>query len=267
MNNRYNLTCYPNKLFNEYNNVTYQKFMLSKTLKDASALPQTDVTYTETIEEEIKAPPIIEEMVEFYQPKQNDTLFWCLYIIHYGMKDYNNIKFNYGVKELEEKQRLATFIRENASRVKDTNYKVTNVLIQEILSELLTSQKETSLSVLCALTVFYNINVLIVDADDRCMLEFWANKEQNSSLNTYVLRKDKYGKYSVQLEWIAPSRLIEMREKHLVLDSYMRPLKAASNYKVEDLVELAKRLSIYDENKKYKKSDLYESIQDLCRWK
>jgi hypothetical protein len=254
-------------MFSEYNNALYQKFMLSKTLKDESAPAQTVVSYTEIIDEEIKAPPAIEEMVEFYQPKQNDTLFWCLYIIHYGMKDYNNIKFNYGVKELEEKQRLSAFIRENAARIKNTNYKVTNVLIQEILSELLTSQKETSLSVLGAFTVFYDINLLIVDANDRCMLEFWANKEKDSSLNIYVLRKDKYGKYSVQLEWIAPSRVLEMREKYLVLDTYMRPLKAASNYKVEELVELAKRLSIYDDNKKYKKSDLYESIQDLCRWK
>jgi hypothetical protein len=236
-------------------------------MKDALAPQQTDVTYTKTVDEEIIAPPVIEETVDFYQPKQNDTLFWCLYVIRYGMKDYNNIKFNYGAKELEEKQRLGAFIRENASRIKGTNYKVTNVLIQEMLSELLTSQKETSLSVLGAFTVFYNINVLIVDADDRCMLEFWANKEQNSSLNTYVLRKDKYGKYRVQLEWIASSHLLEMREKYLVLDSYIRPLKAASNYKVEELYDLARRLGIYDENKKYKKSDLYESLQELCRWK
>jgi len=241
--------------------------MLSKTMKDESAPAQTIVSYSETVDDEIKVPEPIDEISEFYQPKQNDTLFWCLYIIHCGMKDYNNIKFNYGVKELDEKQRLGVFIRENAARIKNTNYKVTNVLIQEMLSELLTSQKETSLSVLGAFTVFYNINVLIVDADDRCMLEFWANKEKDSSLNTYVLRKDKYGKYSVQLEWIALSRLLEMREKYLVLDSFMRPLKTASNYKVEELVELAKRLSIYDENKKYKKSDLYNNIQDLCRWK
>lgn len=271
MNIRYNLSFFPNKIFNSYNIEAYQQYMLTKTVKEILSSSKSDIEYTKSSDEIIPPPEIadiiIEEKADCFQPKQSDTLFWCLYIIHHGMLEYNNIGFNYGVKELEEKQLLASFIRENAVRIKSTNYKMTNVLIQEILSELLTSQKETSLSVLGAFTVFYNINIFIIDSDDRCMLEFWANKEQNSSLNTYLLRKDKYGKYRVQLEWIAPSRIIELREKHIVLDSYLRPLKAVSNYKVEELTELAKRLKIYDENKKYKKSDLYESIQELCRWK
>ena len=168
------------------------------------------------------------------------------------------------MKELEEKQKLAAFIKANGARIKGTNYKVTNVLIQEILSELLTSQKETSMAVLIALTVFYNINVLLVDANDRCMLEFWSNKEDALDGKTYILRKDKYGKYRAQLEWISSSRVAEMRDRYMVLDSYMRPMKAASNYKVDELIELARKLAVYDENKKYKKSDLYDVVHELC---
>lgn len=37
---------------------------------------------------------------ELYQPKQQDTLFWCLYIMKYGYNDYLQIDHNYGVKEL-----------------------------------------------------------------------------------------------------------------------------------------------------------------------
>jgi hypothetical protein len=205
---------------------------------------------------------------EFFQPRQQDTLFWCLYVIHHEHTDYERIGHNYGVKELEEKQRLAKFINENKLRIKSTNHKVTNVLIQEILSELLTSQKETSLSVLGALTVFYDINIILICSEGRCMLEYWAvADQQDSERHTHVLYKDKYGKYRAQLEWISTGRLIELREKYIVLDNYMKPMKAASHYKVQELVDLARRLSIYDENKKYTKVELYDAIHNLCVWK
>ena len=77
-------------------------------------------------------------------PRQPDTLFWCLYIIRHGYNDYLQIDRNYGVKELEEKQHILEFVKENKVNMKNTNYKITNVAIQEIMSELMTQQKQTS---------------------------------------------------------------------------------------------------------------------------
>jgi len=278
MNGRYNISYYPNKLFSDFtplrnlnaqrcNIETYQKYMLYSATKNNAIYSMQPVEVSSIEEIEMIPSCCIEKSREHFQPRQSDTLFWCLYVLHHGMDEYLNIGHNYGVKELEEKQRLAAFINNNKSKIKGTNYKVTNVLIQEILSELLTSQKETSLHVLIALTVFYGINIFIVDADDRCMLEFLSCKEIDESTRNYVLYKDKYGKYSAQLEWISSSQLVDMREKYIVLENYLRPMKAVSNYKVEELVELARKLSIYDENKKYKKSELYDAVHELCKWK
>jgi hypothetical protein len=297
MNGRYNMTYYPNKLFSPFtplrnlntqsvspcslitadnvgvlneqrcNIETYQKYMLYSATKNNTiyAMQPVEVSCIEEID--MVPSCCIEKNTEHFQPRQSDTLFWCMYVLHHGINQYHNIGHNYGVRELEEKQRLAAFINNNKSKVKGTNYKVTNVLIQEILSELLTSQKETSLHVLIALTVFYDINIFIVDADDRCMLEFLSSKEIDESTQTYVLYKDKYGKYSAQLEWISFSQIVDMRQKYIVLDNYLRPMKAVSAYKVEELVELARKLSIYDENRKYKKSELYDAVHELCKWK
>jgi len=300
MNGRYNMTYYPNKLFSHFtplcnvsaqsvspfslitadnvgvlnaqrcNIETYQKYMLYLATKN-NAIYSMQPVEVSSIEEIDMIPSCCDELPEkireHFQPRQSDTLFWCLYVLHHGINQYLNIGHNYGVKELEEKQRLAAFINNNKSKVKGTNYKVTNVLIQEILSELLTSQKETSLHVLIALTVFYGINIFIVDADDRCMLEFLSCKEIDESTQNYVLYKDKYGKYSAQLEWISFSQIVDMREKYIVLENYLRPMKAVSTYKVDELIELARKLSIYDENKKYKKSELYDAVHELCKWK
>jgi len=199
-------------------------------------------------------------------PRQPDTLFWCLYIIRYGYNDYVQIDRNYGVKELEEKQKILEFVKENKVNIKNTNYKITNVAIQEIMSELMTQQKQTSFLCLTAVSVYYNINLLIINEKTKCMLEFWVNKERVSDVFhddntfTYLLYKDEFGKYSVQLEYIPSSKMIELREKYIVLEQYNKYLKALSNYRLEDLENLAKKLNVYDSNVKYKKGDLYEIV-------
>jgi len=210
-----------------------------------------------------------EEENEFIKPKHPDTLFWCLYILEHGYNDYVQIGRNYGIRELEEKKHLFEFVKANIPRMKNTNYKITNVAIQEILSELITVQKEMSMLCFISMIVKYNVNILIVNAEKTCMVEFWANKDRIPSINsvteegdakTYVLYKDERGKYRLQIENISTYKIIEMQESMIVLDSYNRTLKAISNYKVNDLELMAKKLGIYNENKKYKKAELYDAI-------
>jgi hypothetical protein len=196
---------------------------------------------------------------EYILPKQHDSLFWCLYIIAHGYNDYKQIGHNYGVKELEEKQKVFSFIKSNISSIKNTNYKITNVAIQEILSELMTVQKQTSYLCLIAMTVYYNINIIILDESKKTMLEFISNKDSNNN-NTYLLYKTPYGKYRVELEYISTSKIMELRETHIILDSYLKPLKAISNYKIDELESLLKKIGKYDEYKKYKKQDLYDKL-------
>jgi hypothetical protein len=212
---------------------------------------------------------------ELYQPKQQDTLFWCLYIMNYGYNDYLQIAHNYGVKELEEKQNISKFMKENVVRIKNTNYKLTNVAIQEVLSELLTSQKETSLLCLIVMIVYYNINILIINENTKCMLEFWCNKDRIPSINnssehgdalTYVLYKTDNGKYKLQYENIGSFQINDLKEKYVVLESYNKYIKAISNYKVEELEDMAKKFGVFDETKKYKKAELYELVGNSCKF-
>jgi hypothetical protein len=212
---------------------------------------------------------------ELYQPKQQDTLFWCLYIMNYGYNDYLQIDHNYGVKELEEKQNISKFMKESVVRIKNTNYKLTNVAIQEVLSELLTSQKETSLLCLIVMIVYYNINILIINENTKCMLEFWCNKDRIPSINnsnedgdalTYVLYKTDNGKYKLQYENIGSFQINDLKDKYVVLESYNKYIKAISNYKVEELEDMAKKFGVFDETKKYKKAELYELVGNSCKF-
>jgi len=236
---------------------------------------QIQPTLQEEFCEEIVSNDINTEIQELYQPKKQDTLFWCLYILKYGYNDYLQIEHNYGVKELEEKQQISKFMKENTARIKNTNYKITNVAIQEVLSEFLTPQKETSLLCLIVMIVFYNINVLIINEQTKCMLEFWSNKDRIPNINesvdendalTYVLYKTENGKYKLQYENIGSFQINDLKEKYVVLENYNKYLKAASAYKVEELENIAKKFGVFDETKKYKKADLYELVGNNCKF-
>ena len=272
---RFNILSKPSDivLLNKYMLTTENKDTIINNSNSIENVLSSEQPKIEETEEEKQESNIRKE--ELYQPKQQDTLFWSLYIINYGYNDYLQIDHNYGVKELEEKQKISKFMKENVVRIKNTNYKLTNVAIQEVLSELLTSQKETSLLCLIVMIVYYNINILIINENTKCMLEFWCNKDRIPSTNssseesdalTYVLYKTDNGKYKLQYENIGSFQINDLKEKYVVLESYNKYIKAISNYKVEELEDMAKKFGVFDETKKYKKAELYELVGNNCKF-
>uniref|UniRef100_A0A6C0D4H1 Uncharacterized protein n=1 Tax=viral metagenome TaxID=1070528 RepID=A0A6C0D4H1_9ZZZZ len=217
-----------------------------------------ETTQSETVQTE----PILDIIV----PKQQDTLFWCIYIAVFGYNDYLEVSRNYGVKELDIKKQIADFIQKTPTAFKNSNIKVTKVAIQEILSELLTSQKETSIMCLLAMIIKYHIHILLTDPTDRFYLEYYYDKDMDES-PTYIIQKDTFGKYKVQLEPLSKEALAQWKSSRFALESYLKPLQAISLYKVSELEDIARRFELYNETKKYKKADLYNDICEAIRWR
>ena len=210
---------------------------------------------------ETPPPPII----EFILPTHQDSLFWCIYIAMHGYNDYQQVSRNYGVKELEIKQKIGNYIQANPSKMKKTNMKITKAAVQEILSELLTSVRETSFFSMIGMLVYYNINILIIDATGKKMLKFVSDVD--NELPTHVLHKDKFGKYKLQSEPISKDQIDQRKTDIFCLESYLKPLKSISSYHVEDLYKIAKQIGVYNDNKKYKKTDLYQELNEALVWK
>jgi len=199
-----------------------------------------------------------------YSPKQQDTLFWCLFIIAYGYGEYVNIGRNYGVKELEVKQKVGSFVANRDFVKYHTNYKITRAMQQEIHSELLTSQKDTSFPCLLILCCYFKINVVLVHANEKLMLEFICGTDEE--IPYYILRKDTYGKYSVDTDKKTWKDIQELKTRLICIDNYMKPMKAAGNYKIEDLEGLAQKMGVLDASKKYKKTELYHLVCEHLNW-
>jgi len=213
----------------------------------------------------IKTPekPKIQER-SIYSPNQQDGLFWSIYIIANGYDEYMSIDRNYGIVKLETKQKIGNFIKEQPTKMKTTNYKITKINIQEIMSELLTVQKDTSIICLLALSVYYNINIILLHPNKKLMLEFISN--QGIEQPYYVIQKESYGKFTVDTEKKTIEDINKMKETKICLENYFKPIKAISHYKVEELENMALKIGIFDETKKYKKQELFNIVGNAMTW-
>jgi hypothetical protein len=213
-----------------------------------------------------EAPPAAEpSKQDVITPNHPDSLFWCIYILAHGYRDYIQIARNYGVKKLEVNKSVMQYMQQNMTKFHETNIKMTKLSAQTTMSELLSIQPTTNLNCLLAMCIYYKLNVYLVDANKKGMLKMISNSENDNP--TYFIYKGENGIYSVDIEPISQERLSSIDNELVCLDSSARPLKTISHYKVEELVTLAERLKIYDVNTKYKKADLYKEISETLMWR
>jgi len=212
----------------------------------------------------VAAPEIVKQHEEWIQPKQQDTLFWCIFIAHHGYGEYVEVDRNYGVREMKTKKQIGEFVAKHPDAFKTTNIKITKVAMQEIRSECLTSSKETSMNCLLAMCVCYQFNVLLVESSDRFFLEYCANTDEETLW--YLLKRDTFGKYSVLVEPMHKPAVEEWKQTRFPLQHHMKPIKSIGAYKVEELEELAKRIGVLDGSQKRKKAEIYEAVSDVMKW-
>lgn len=196
----------------------------------------------------------LKQQLEIIYPKQKDTLFWCIYIAGNNYNEFLNINRNYGVQELEIKYKTHEFIKNNTHKLKNTNIKFTKILIQEILSELITNINNTSYQCAIALIIYFNINIIIIDPTDKIYLVLNSN-EDDETIPTYLIKKDKYGKYSIDLNILTTEQITTIQKNKIKLVSYQTPLKPMSGYKLDELKNMLNILGLESSN--MNKTELY----------
>lgn len=200
---------------------------------------------------------------ERIRPGLIDSLFWCLYIINYGYNDFQQITRNHRVKQLEIQSQLIDKITKDKSCMKNTNFKFTNVAIQELTSDLMSITKAINYNMALGLCVLYKINVCIIDNSKGVYIKLISSSDVE--IPTYAIYREKLNTYSVDIEALTADKLSDM-EGMICLESYLRPLKTISNYKIDELMEQAKKFELLEDGKKYKKQELYELVYNKIRW-
>ena len=193
---------------------------------------------------------------EIFIPIEQDTLFWCYFIIKNGDIKYETI---YSKNDLIAKQMkidLVNVVRKNKGIVK--MYKLDTITsIESNLANDNFLNSKTFLT-LCAIE---NINVIYISK--KTYFELMMNDTDIVYIVYEKPSKSKfYNKYGFEL---GNKEIIEnIRTTLYKVDKIDKPIRSLSYYKVEELLNICYKLAIETTNlntgKSKSKKDLYEAI-------
>ena len=203
-----------------------------------------------------------------FESNRPDKLFWAIFTHVYGIEEYNYIGHSYGNRALEEKTKIGSHIKKNAAAFKTaSNYKITNIMIQEIQSELMTMHSKTSHIEIIAMAFFYGIEIALC-FENNTYMTFGKQDIQNGRENENGRENDNENDInplciiyvkgtSAKLEMEPCPEILTPMFKH---HHYLKPLNTISNYKTDELYDIHHRLGMPVLSHKPKKQDIYHGI-------
>jgi hypothetical protein len=193
-----------------------------------------------------------------YFPRKPDTLFWCVYIALHGMKEYNQIGLHYGNVEIEEKQKMMELMRKTPNIIKNANKKITKVSSQEIMSDFMTN-KRTTVDMLMIFAVYNNMRIILVNVDNKNQPDksYTILGSQIYTQTIVIYKKNNY--YGLEMEY-QEQKMEEILTNLFCMEQIDRPLKAITNYKIDELEAIAYKLNVDYTTSKLKKQELYNAI-------
>lgn len=245
---------------NDYNHVVndLQDYMLTSKLIAKHSL--------HTVSKQKVSKPVQKQQPEkkvqerFFYPKEKDQLFWCYFIIQNGFAKYEYPGTTSFVNEKEEKFRCIEYMRNNKQQLKTK--KIKN--IREDVEDELANKQTIGMKTFIALCIANNINIMYIHK--RKCFELVCDDQIPMHVVHCINNKDSSAfTYCYELT-PSPEQLETYRNTLFKWESVEKPLKAMSAYKLEELVELCKRLVLdilpegADSLKNKTKKDLYELL-------
>lgn len=182
-----------------------------------------------------------------FSPNETDKFFWIFYIIHYGVLQYEQIH-NKFVEEKKFKFELIEEIRKHKDILKQHKWK-RNQIENELANE-----KEISITTFMCLLTIYSYSFAI--KKNFLFFEKIIHDDLNL-VNLIVINKKTIGMLTSDHK---ETTITEWKNSLWNIENYKKPLKSISNYKIQDLKNIAKKLHLNFE--KMKKKEIYSLITE-----
>ena len=190
-----------------------------------------------------------------YKPLKKDSLFWCFYILKYGFSKY---EMEVGNQHFSiEKQEKFKYIDELHKPIKKDLLKIHKIKPLSLLEDDLANQERISIKTFFALCINENMNVILIDK--RKVYEVLTTDDPKIHV---IHRNSVTYEHYIELD-VSIDNINKYKENYYKMSNFDSSLKAMSSYKVEELVELCKKLEIncdIKEKKKMTKKDIYELL-------
>ena len=272
---------YEDKISNSFDITNLQRYFLTHTMKKTFDIMTNNISTStikrnthDQVKRELQTVDIYKNNIThtqinptrqsdtYYKIEHRDTLFWCLYILQHGYLEYMKIQINYGNMYLNEKKKVYDNLYTKRDLVKMCNMKITNVMFQEMMSDLVSySNKNINYAMLYAFITHYKYNIIIVNKEKQSFFHF-KNEMNTTSTHLIQIRKGKY--FNISKENINQCDIDTIYNTYVHLHNYDKPMKGVSSYKVDDLKTIAEKLQMSYNN--MKKDELYTQIYKKIAW-
>jgi hypothetical protein len=171
----------------------------------------------------------------FFYPTQNDSLFWCFYIIKNGITSYEIEPANF-VKEKTEKIKYIDMIRQDKKILKEHKIKP----VSEI-EDYLANKDKIDLKTFIALCILEKINIIIINK--KTIFEITMN-ETNI---VHIIHQQDYFRFNIELN-VTEEGLTNYRNNYFKIHQIDKPLLSVSSYKLSELTDFCNKLLITQES-------------------
>ena len=206
------------------------------------------------------------EKTNIFIPQEKDTLFWIFYVIKNGFADYEYPGNTSFVKEKEEKFKLIEYLRLNKQLLKSN--KIKNV--KEDIEDELANKEVIGMKTFIALCIGYKINILFIhkrkcfdlvsiEGNPYHVIHHKENQQPKQKFNQKNLQGCKANYYSYEMD-LTQEMITNYKDNYFKWDTIDKPIKGLSAYKVDELLEICKKLELQIKDGKILKKDLYELI-------
>jgi hypothetical protein len=191
----------------------------------------------------------------FIYPSEKDKIFWCFYILHKGIEEYELNKTISFKTEKEFKFKAA----ENIKKFKDI-FKGLKLRVNELQNEFI-NQDSITIKGLIVLCYMYDMNIMYVK--NKTYYEIVTNNEGKT--NIIIENKENNINFIYIPFNVTEDMIKSYKDNYWKIENIGNPLKAVSSYTLAELQDICKRLSIQIEvnKKKLTKKELYENIIKL----
>ena len=193
---------------------------------------------------------------QLFIPNQQDSLFWCFYIIKNGDVKYETLNNKNTLIAKQMKIELVDLIRKNKDIVK--MYKFDTI---SNLESNLANDNNLNVNTFLTLCAIENINIIFLRKNTY--YEMLMNDSDKIYIVHEIQSQSKYNnKYGYEMG--TNESISNIRNTFFRLESIDKPIKAISAYRLDELINICNKLVININNnitsKQKSKKELYESI-------
>ena len=212
--------------------------------------------FTEHVKEKVVNKKDTVNKDKFYKPFKKDSLFWCFYILKYGFSKY---EMEVGNQHFPiEKQEKFSYIEQFRKTTNKELLKMHKIKPLTLLEDDLANQERISIKTFFALCIVENINIILIDK--RKIFEVLTTDDVKINV---VHRNSITYDHQIELD-VSPETINMYKETYYKIPTFDVSLKSITSYKVEELLDLCKKLDINttsgSEKKKISKKDIYELL-------